>query len=527
MTSHAHAGTARFGPFVLDLRSGELTGNGTRQHLRDKPFEALVLLLEHPGEVVTRDELRERLWPSDVFVDFENNLNAAVNRLREALGDSAHEPRYVETLPRRGYRLLVPVTLDSPAEAPRRFRLVVLPLDNLGEDDAHGYFAAGMTEELTTELAAADPARLAVLARTTASQCAAAGKGVAAIGRDLDVDYVVEGSVRRSTDRIRISVQLIRASDETHVWARSYDAELRDALAVQGDLARAITHEIEVAVSPVPARRRIDPAAYDAYLRGQHHARRYDRPGAWEAAIGCYREAVDRDPRFAWAWAALASTRALLVFWGVVPAAAALPPADVEARRAVDLDPLDWEAHNALASWSGSTAGTWTGPSGACGDRSSSRRASRGPGGRCSRSSARCAAPTTTRSPRRTRALELDPLSVRPPRAGPAGALLVRPSRASDRPLPEPPRGTPRLGQASPRPRRRLDGDRASTGGRSAACRPRARDRMAPSRSATWPWRSARPVAARKPPARRRARGAVAVGATRRPSARLGPPRHG
>ena len=267
MTSHAHAGTARFGPFVLDLRSGELTGNGTRQHLRDKPFEALVLLLEHPGEVVTREELRERLWPSDVFVDFENNLNAAVNRLREALGDSAHEPRYVETLPRRGYRLLVPVTLDSPAEAPRRFRLVVLPLDNLGDDDAHDYFAAGLTEELTTQLAAADPERLGVLARTTASRCAAAGKSIAAIGRDLDVDYVVEGSVRRSVERVRVSVQLIRARDETHVWARSYDAERRDVLALQGDLARAIAHEIEVGgragSGPAPGRpgrlRRVPP----------------------------------------------------------------------------------------------------------------------------------------------------------------------------------------------------------------------------------------------------------------------------
>jgi len=348
MTSHAHAGTARFGPFVLDLRSGELTGNGTRLHLRDKPFEALALLLEHPGEVVTRDELRERLWPSDVFVDFENNLNAAVNRLREALGDSARAPRYVETLPRRGYRLLVPVTLDSAAEAPQRPRLVVLPLDNVGGDDAHDYFAAGLTEELTTQLAAADPARLGVLARTTASRCAATGKAIAAIGHDLDVDYVVEGSVRRSVERVRVSVQLIRARDETHVWARSYDAERRDVLALQGDLARAIAHEIEVAVAPVPARRRVDPDAYDAYLRGQHHARRFDQPGAWEAAIACYREAVDRDPQFARAWAALSQTRANLAFWGAVPCAAALPAADVEARRAVELDSLDWEAQNAL-----------------------------------------------------------------------------------------------------------------------------------------------------------------------------------
>jgi TolB-like protein/Tfp pilus assembly protein PilF len=348
MASETRAGTARFGPFVLDLRSGELQGNRGRQRLGGKPFEALVLLLERAGEVVTREELRERLWPSDVFVDFENNLNFAVNQLRRALGDSADAPRYVETLPRRGYRLLVPVTLDAAAAPARCPRLVVLPLDDLSDDDAHGYFAAGMTEELTTQLAAVDPQRLGVLARTTASRCATGGRGIAAIGRDLDVDYVVEGSVRRSPERVRVSVQLIRTRDETHVWARSYDAERRDVLALQADLAHAITQEIEAAIAPVPARRRVDPDAYDAYLRGQHHVQRYDQPGAWEAATTCYREAVDRDPRFARAWAALAHTRVQLAFWGVLPGAAVLPAADVEARRAVDLDPSSWEARHAL-----------------------------------------------------------------------------------------------------------------------------------------------------------------------------------
>jgi TolB-like protein/Tfp pilus assembly protein PilF len=349
MASERRAGTARFGPFVLDLRSGELQGSRGRQRLGGKAFEALVLLLERAGEVVAREELRERLWASDVFVDFENNLNATVNQLRRALGDSAEAPRYVETVPRRGYRLLVPVTLDAVAAPARRPRLVVLPLDDLGDDDGHGYFATGMTEELTTQLAVVDPERLGVLARTTASHWAATGKGIAALGRDLDVDYVVEGSVRRSAERVRVSVQLIRTRDETHVWARSYDEERRDVLALQADLAHAIAQEIEATVAaPAPARRRVDPDAYDAYLRGQHHAQHYDQPGAWEAAIGCYREAVDRDPQFARGWAALANTRANVAFWGLVPAAATLPAADVEARRAVELDPLEWEAHNAL-----------------------------------------------------------------------------------------------------------------------------------------------------------------------------------
>jgi TolB-like protein/Flp pilus assembly protein TadD len=349
MRSGTRAGTVRFGPFVLDLRSGELTGNGRRERLRDRPFEALSLLLEHAGEVVTREELRERLWPADVFVDFENNLNAAVNRVRRALGDSVAAPRWVETVPRRGYRLLVPASFDDSPGPPRRARLLVLPLDDLDEGGAFEYFAAGMTEELTTQLAATAPERIAVLARTTAAQCAAAGKRIAAIGRELGVDYVLEGSVRCSAERVRISVQLIRARDETHAWARSYDAERRNVLALQEELAHAIAREIESAVSPAPTRgRRVDPDAYDAYLRGQHHARRYDQPGAWEAAIASYREAVDRDPQFARAWAALSETRASLAFWGVLPPAAALPPADVEARRAVELDPQGWEGHNAL-----------------------------------------------------------------------------------------------------------------------------------------------------------------------------------
>jgi TolB-like protein len=348
MASERRAGTARFGPFVLDLRSGELQGGHGRQRLGGKACEALVLLLERAGEVVTREELRGRLWPSDVFVDFENNLNAAVNQLRRALGDSAEAPRYVETLPRRGYRLLVPAALEPAAAPARPPRLVVLPLDDLGDDDAHAYFAAGMTEELTTQLAAVDPQRLGVLARTTASRCATGGKAIAAIGRDLDVDYVLKGSVRRSDERVRVSVQLVRARDETHVWARSYDAERRDVLALQADLAHAITHEIEAAVAPLPARRRVDPDAYDAYLRGQHHAQHYDQPGAWEAAIGCYREAVDRDPGFARGWAALAHTRVQLAFWGVLPGAAVLPAADVEARRGVELDPSSWETQHAL-----------------------------------------------------------------------------------------------------------------------------------------------------------------------------------
>jgi TolB-like protein len=203
------------------------------------------LLLEHPGEVVTREELRARLWPADVFVDFDSNLNTAVTRLREALGDSAEKPRYVETLPRRGYRFVAP--LSTPARgvegmARRKVRLVALPFDNLSGDPAQEYFSDGMTEELITELACLAPEQLAVIARTSAMHYKGSNEDVARIGRERDVDYVVEGSVRRADHRVRISAQLIQAGDQAHLWAKSYDSELPDALTLQSDVARAIVH---------------------------------------------------------------------------------------------------------------------------------------------------------------------------------------------------------------------------------------------------------------------------------------------
>src|SRR6266498_2275253 len=155
----------RFGSFEVDLRAGELRKSGVRIKLRDQSFEILALLLEHPCEIVTREELRTRLWPANVFVDFDNNLNTAVTRLREALGDSAEKPRYVETLPRRGYRFMVPVSTGSPRPEELRagnVRLAVLPFDNLSGDPAQEYFSDGMTEELITELACVAPGRLGV-----------------------------------------------------------------------------------------------------------------------------------------------------------------------------------------------------------------------------------------------------------------------------------------------------------------------------------------------------------------------------
>ncbi len=346
----------RFGCFEVDLRSGELRKLGVRIKLREKPFDVLALLLEHPGEVVTREELRNRLWPADVFVDFDNNLNTAVTRLREALGDSAERPKFVETLPRRGYRWLTPVSTGGLCAGERRagsIRLAVLPFDNLSGDPAQEYFSDGMTEELITELARVAPGHLGVIARTSVMQYKGSRRDVARIGRDLALDYVVEGSVRRADEHVRISAQLIRVTAQTHLWAQSYDGELRDALSVQCDVARAVARQIGVNLAPGGAPPMepalpVDPGAYDAFLKGLHQFSR-GSPGGFERACECFHLAIERNPRFAPAYAKLAMTHALSAYFGYAPHAEAFPKAEAAARKALELDNSFTDAHSALA----------------------------------------------------------------------------------------------------------------------------------------------------------------------------------
>ncbi len=346
----------RFGCFEVDLRSGELRKLGVRIKLRKKSCDVLALLLEHPGEVVTREELRNRLWAADVFVDFDNNLNTAVTRLREALGDSAEKPKFVETLPRRGYRWLTPVSTGGLCTGEHRagsVRLAVLPFDNLSGDPGQEYFSDGMTEELITELARVAPGRLGVIARTSIMQYKGSRKDVARIGRDLALDYVVEGSVRRADEHIRISAQLIRVIDQTHLWAQSYDSELRDALSLQYDVARAIARQIGVNLAPGGAQPRepilpVDPGAYDAFLKGLHQFSR-GSPGGFDKACESFYLAIERDPRFAPAYAKLAMTHALSAYFGYAPHSEAFPKAEAAARKALELDSSLTDAHSALA----------------------------------------------------------------------------------------------------------------------------------------------------------------------------------
>src|SRR5512135_176034 len=246
----------RFGPFEADLDSGQLRKAGMRIKLRDQSFQVLTALLDRPGEVVTREALRQRLWGSDVIVDFENNLNTAVGQLRQALSDSSERPHFIETLPKRGYRFIAKVPLPAPAESETgRARLVVLPFLNTSPDPEEEYFSDAITEEVITALAALATDRLGVIARTTAMRYKATPKDVAQIGRDLDVDYVVEGTVRPHDGRATVTVQLIRVTDQTHLLARRYEAGLQDVFDLRHTIAEAVADQIGVGSRAAASRR--------------------------------------------------------------------------------------------------------------------------------------------------------------------------------------------------------------------------------------------------------------------------------
>ncbi len=242
--------TIQFGTFEVDLQSHELRKHGMRIRLEEKPFQILELLLERAGHVVTRNTLRERLWP-DTHVGYEHNLNTAVNKLRELLGDSAHSPRFVETLPRLGYRFIAPLIKPGKGSATAdKIMLLVLPFENLSGDSEQEYFADGLTEEIISQLGQLNPKRLGVIARTSAVQYKAAKKSIGEIAAELHVDCVLEGSVRCDGRRLRITGQLIEARDQTHLWAASYDRDLRDVLDVQTDVARQIGKAVACELLP-------------------------------------------------------------------------------------------------------------------------------------------------------------------------------------------------------------------------------------------------------------------------------------
>ena len=388
----------RFGNFEADLHAGELRRGGLKVRLTGQPFEVLATLLEKPGRVVTREELHQKLWAKDTFVDFEHGLNKAINKVREALGDDADNPRFIETLPRRGYRFLLPLTVAAPPQAPpadqvtapvspvsvsRRWvfmiatlalllcgagllasntggvrdrlfppnraalihSIAVIPLVNLSGDSSQEYFADGMTDELITALAKNHSLR--VVSRTSAMQYKGVQRPVRDIAHELGVDGVLEGSVSRSPNRVHMTVQLIYAPTDSHVWAESYDRDLNQAYSLPEELSQTVAKEVKAATSPAPAPRYINPEAYDAYLRGRFSWVAWDFP----QAMTNFEKAIQLQPDYAAAWSWLSATYQLEAIEGSRPASEVSAQAKSAARRALELDDSLPDAHYSMCGW--------------------------------------------------------------------------------------------------------------------------------------------------------------------------------
>ena len=413
---HQTRGRLRFGVFELDLRAGELRKHGLRVRLQEQPFQVLATLLLHPGEVVTREELQKKLWPADTFVDFDHGLNKTINKIREALGDSAESPRFVETVARRGYRFLAEVKVAdvAPARAPEHATqplpgaetpelpdsadkpappkptplravwklsvfavllviaslatwklyswkhpsplirsLAVLPLESLSSDASQDYFADGMTDELISDLGQISALR--VISRTSVMVYKHARKPLPQIARELDVDAVVEGTVLRSGDQVRITAQLIEAATDKHLWSQSYEGQLRDTLALQNQVARAIADQIRINLNSQEQAalknvRVVNPEAYESYLKGRYFWNKRTTDGL-KVALAYFNQAIDEDPTYAQSYSGLADTYALLGDWqyAVMTPKEALPKAKAAASKALELDSALGEAHNSLA----------------------------------------------------------------------------------------------------------------------------------------------------------------------------------
>jgi TolB-like protein/Tfp pilus assembly protein PilF len=347
----------RFGLFELDIRSGELRRQGSKVSLQEQPFQALVLLLERPGQVVTREELSQKLWPEDTFVDFERGLNKAINKIRAALRDDAEKPRFIETLPHHGYRFIAPVEGKTSGRdhvrtqhRPQIDSLAVLPLENLSGDPAQEYFSDGLTEELIC--AVARIASLRVISRTSVMPYKGARKSLPAIAKELRVDAIVEGTVARSDQKVRITAQLIYASDDRHLWSGRYERELRDILQLQAEIAEDIANHIHKLVEPgrrpTTPERKVHPQAYEACLKGIFFRDKMT-PADLAKSVSLFTQAIELDPAYAQPYANLSQAQFYLGLFGMGPSSELFPKAKASAVKALELDDTVAAAHNALA----------------------------------------------------------------------------------------------------------------------------------------------------------------------------------
>ena len=379
----------RFGTFQAAADSGELHRAGTRVRIQPQPFAVLLMLLERPGEVVTREELRQGLWPDATHGDFDQGLNIAVKKLRETLSDSAESPRFIETLPRRGYRFLATVTHVSPngsgavptAETARhshtirwlvaaillvliaagvgyRLRsrsntqqglgtLAVLPFDNLSGDPQQDFFVAGITDEIITDVAKIS--KLDVISRTSVIRFKENQRPLKEVAAELGADYIVEGTVKRDGTRVRVTVQFIDAKQDRHLWVEQYDRDLNEVLGMQTEIAYTIARQVETQIQiKAGPTESIRPEAYEAYLRGRSAWNKRDEAGLLES-IAQYRNAIQIDPNFARAFAGLADSYTTLGYLSDLAPQASFPLARVAAEKAIQIDDSDAEAHASLA----------------------------------------------------------------------------------------------------------------------------------------------------------------------------------
>ncbi len=346
---------ARFGAFEADLETGELRKQGLKIRLPEQAFQILAMLLERPGEVVGREELQRRLWPGQTSFDFDHGLNKAINRLRDVLSDSAKTPRFIETIAKRGYRLIVPLGTAESSSAGvshvgSRVRLAILPFENLNGDPEQDFFSDGLTEEMISELGRLNPSRLGVIARTSSMQYKRTAKRIDEIGRDLEVEYILEGSVRRADNRARITAQLIQVRDQTHLWAESYNRELSDLLQVQHEVAQRVAATLALELLPKESThgRLISPEAYEAYLRGRFFWNRGTDRDA-KTAIEWFEKAAQEYPNYALAYSGIADCYGRLAWYGALPPREASPRAKSAATRALEIDDLLGEAHASMA----------------------------------------------------------------------------------------------------------------------------------------------------------------------------------
>ena len=388
----------RFGDFVFDLDEGVLSKDGKPVALPPKALKLLSVLIENRGRIVEKNDLLREVW-QDAFVE-DGNITYTVRLLRKTFNDDPQAPLYIETVPKRGYRFIgsvqvVEETAETAAEAPkslhivprlqkravigfaiviavvvgawllwprpfskaqpsdRKMMLAVLPFQNLTGDDSQEYFSDGLTEEMIARLGNIEPDRLGVIGRTSVMHYKNNPATIDQIGRELQVQYVLEGSVRRDADRVRIVAQLIQTSDQTHLWAREFDREITGLLPLQDEIAQEVadniqstlgTNRTESSKASAPK----DFEAYDLYLKGQYLFN--NRSGAsLRQGIEYFDQSINKDPNFARAYAGLAASYTLLSGYSAEPPSEFIAKARGAADRALVIDPNSSEAHTALA----------------------------------------------------------------------------------------------------------------------------------------------------------------------------------